>query len=222
MTISLTAHCFAASVDVDENSESFAGQISVESVSRFESRIKDKSVKWLHITSPGGDIEASLKLGKIVHQRQLNVYVDGVCASSCANYVFPAASMKVIGPNAIIGWHGGANSQSFDGIDISSLQKDSPELVLLNKLRSLEIEFFRVINVSDRLVCAGDANVVGPDVIGWTMSIQSMRRFGLENVIAIPPKKIPLTPPGRSERLLVLNPTKTCGVLQPEEQARLY
>ncbi len=215
---------FSCANGMDASTAAFIVPLSYPAVAEFERNIKNKPIKWLHITSPGGDIEAAMHLGRIVHQRRLNVYVETVCGSSCANYVFSAGSVKVIGANAVVAWHGGANSRSFSGIVIEKLKKNAPELVLLAKLRKQEAAFFRMIKVSDRLVCAGDINVQQqqPDAIGWTMSVESMRRFGLNHVIAVQPKEIPHTLPGRHERILILNPKKICGIAQAESKDRIY
>lgn len=42
----------------------------------------------------------------------LTLVVEGICLSSCANYVFTAAPRKIIRANAVVGWHGSAQQWS--------------------------------------------------------------------------------------------------------------
>lgn len=60
----------------------------------------------LVVRTGGGNAEEGLKLGRFIHDHTLDLEVDTTCASSCANYLFPAARRKVIDPGAVLGFHG--------------------------------------------------------------------------------------------------------------------
>ena len=49
-----------------------------------------------------------MDFGDWVFENQLNVKVIGRCFSSCANYVFTAAKIKVIENGALVAWYGSA------------------------------------------------------------------------------------------------------------------
>lgn len=54
-------------------------------------------VKRVRINSGGGDTVEGMNIGEFVRDRRLDVEVDGLCLSSCANYIFPAGEKKFVG-----------------------------------------------------------------------------------------------------------------------------
>ena len=60
----------------------------------------------LYVGSGGGDGYAGLAIGELVYAYQLDVHVEDLCASSCANYIFPAGKRKTLGHSAIVMYHG--------------------------------------------------------------------------------------------------------------------
>ncbi len=97
---------------IEVNTVEFRGEISDEPVRELELMLEQQAsaaVDRLVISSPGGHALAGLRIGRLVHQRQLRVVVDRVCASSCANYVITASHDVSVRPGAIVGWHGGAS-----------------------------------------------------------------------------------------------------------------
>ena len=61
----------------------------------------------LRITSGGGDGIVAVKASRLVGSLGLKLVVRGVCASSCGNYLVPAARALEVEPFSIIGLHGG-------------------------------------------------------------------------------------------------------------------
>lgn len=64
-------------------------------------------VASLQITSRGGPVRGTLQSAAIVETMQLDIEVVGVCFSSCANYVVPAARSVSVAPFSAIVLHGG-------------------------------------------------------------------------------------------------------------------
>lgn len=64
------------------------------------------------ISSGGGEINAGMKMGYWVFDNQIDVVVNGMCMSSCANYIFPAGHRKIINNGSIVAWHGSALQES--------------------------------------------------------------------------------------------------------------
>jgi hypothetical protein len=82
----------------------------------------------LSIRSKGGVTAAGMELGRWVHAQGLTVKVMEYCFSSCANYVFPAAPRKVVSNFAVIGYHGGLSSTSFQlDAEQEAMLKSMPE-----------------------------------------------------------------------------------------------
>lgn len=57
--------------------------------------------------SGGGDGAAALALGILIHRHNWDVEVVGVCASSCAIFIFPAGKTKYLNRHAMLLFHGG-------------------------------------------------------------------------------------------------------------------
>jgi hypothetical protein len=57
--------------------------------------------------SGGGNGAAALALGILIHRHHWDVEVVGLCASSCANFIFPAGKSKYLHENALLVFHGG-------------------------------------------------------------------------------------------------------------------
>lgn len=63
--------------------------------------------KRLVITSVGGPVSSALRAAQAIHQAQLDLTVLGLCYSSCANYLVPAAGSVSVAPYSAIILHGG-------------------------------------------------------------------------------------------------------------------
>lgn len=71
-------------------------------------RVYDASVTVLKVRSEGGDTEAGMLLGRFIRSKHLDLEINGLCASSCANYIFPAARRKLIARGSLLAFHGTA------------------------------------------------------------------------------------------------------------------
>ncbi len=57
------------------------------------------------LASPGGRTDIAIAIGKIVLQNSLSLEVGGVCLSSCADYILPAAKAVKLQSGSVIGFH---------------------------------------------------------------------------------------------------------------------
>lgn len=106
---------------VDKYSIKFSGEITAGDNLNLKKILK-KSDKFIFLNSEGGDAEEGLRIANLLLPNKLHVIVDGVCASSCANYLFTAGNIKEI-RNGWVGFHG----------NIVSLYKETT-----NKIKSLD------------------------------------------------------------------------------------
>jgi hypothetical protein len=84
---------------------SFTGTIEIDELSRFKDIYKPTD-ETIFLNSTGGRMDAALDIGKVlVENKKLTAVVQGLCASSCANYLFLAAKNKNI-DHGIVGFHG--------------------------------------------------------------------------------------------------------------------
>jgi hypothetical protein len=65
-----------------------------------------KEIAELRINSRGGDIPLTLQLGQSLIGRIDVLIVDGLCASSCANYILPTARRLIVEPDSLVVLHG--------------------------------------------------------------------------------------------------------------------
>jgi hypothetical protein len=181
----------------------YDGLITLGSVTSFLESVKDKRITILRINSNGGDVAAGMLLGDWVFANNISVHVPKLCLSSCANYIFSAANLKVIEEGAVVAWHGSVEQANFRYMDArySNTKKrsergeqlsldDSLELrdeAKLNrytnsqKLRKIQQEFFKKILVSEYITRAGQEPVFLERP--WTLSAKDLQAFGICNVI---------------------------------------
>lgn len=84
---------------------SIAGDVAaatVETVKRHMSGPEGAKVDTLVIYSTGGDFDALIALGRLVHARKMTVQVERVCAGACATFVAPAAKRLVAAKGSLL------------------------------------------------------------------------------------------------------------------------
>lgn len=106
----------------------FKSDITRSSVDRFFELNEIYPIDKIYISSRGGDVASGIDMGLIVYESRIDVVVDDICASSCANYIFPAASEKYIKKDSLLVWHGSAFQGNFVkageiSLEYRSLQK---------------------------------------------------------------------------------------------------
>lgn len=115
----------------------------------------------LKVRSVGGDSEAAILMGGFIHDKNLDLEVEGGCASSCANYLFPAARHKTIPAGAVLGFHGTMyltalagekemrSQLSASGMPPDEVAKRLPAMVeYINRIAKLESEYTARIGVN--------------------------------------------------------------------------
>lgn len=58
------------------------------------------------VSSPGGSVASALDMVEHMGLDRQTLVVDGLCASSCANYLFLAARWKIVPEDGMVAWHG--------------------------------------------------------------------------------------------------------------------
>lgn len=146
--------------------------------------------KRLLIDSIGGEIGAGIELGSWVRRNRLDVEVTNICASSCANYVFPAGKAKYLRKDSILLWHGSAWQTSWS----DELKLDDTFNKYITSMREKETDFFSVIEVDNLLCTYGQfkitfwdylQNMMGKGTEGYDYSVADMKKFGLSNIVLL-------------------------------------
>jgi hypothetical protein len=158
--------------------------------------------RWLEIDSGGGEVNVAMDFGDWIFHAGLGVRVSNRCLSACANYVFPAAPVKVIEPQAIVAWHGSAiqtEAASRAAID-AVIERDvlpgtdprerdairsrliADTLAYLALAEARQAAFFRRLGVDERITRVGLDHPAVTDF--WFLSVAAMARFGIDRVVA--------------------------------------
>lgn len=203
----------------------YEGILNVDGFTKIKNATKktEQDIKWFHINSAGGDIDASMDIGLWVFSRGLNVRVHNVCLSSCANYIFPAGKTKEIEKNAIVAWHGSALQDSLstpplDQIEdlLSSIEDPKEKEAQRNKIikshanyivemKQKQKAFFIKIGVDEGITIVGQTKMY--KVINfWSMSVADMAKFGIIDVKA--PDSYIKTVLSKSDQIVLLNITE--------------
>lgn len=77
----------------DGSSVDLVGTVTPTSAAEFTKAL-GKGASTVRVTVTGGDLAQGLAIGQIIHDRKLNLLIDGACAGPCADYWFPAAATR--------------------------------------------------------------------------------------------------------------------------------
>ena len=104
-----------AIITVEGTTISFVGDIESQTYRDFlyAVRGKEDQITTIRINSGGGITEQGMQIGEWVFDHKIDVIVDEICFSSCANYIFTAGKNKIIEKDAIVGWHGSEQQDLF-------------------------------------------------------------------------------------------------------------
>jgi hypothetical protein len=147
-----------------------------------------QKIESVSISSNGGDAEEAIEIGNLIKQSNLNLTVNGLCASSCANYIFTAANIKTVEVNSFVIWHGSPSTGCEHTFPDTTGMPEN-ELMALNSLmdnvRNKSDIFFNKIKVSPILTCLSKElySDLDDNIKGFTMTSQAMLYFGVNNVL---------------------------------------
>ena len=184
----------------------FAGKLSARNVELFLETVRGKKITMLVISSGSGEVDAGIKIGSWVFDNRIDVTVENLCLSSCANYVFTAGRRKIIKPGGVVAWHGAALEESgmSDEEVRASVVKDfntwpegNREKANLEDLvgkaiaqarqqgkerMGRHLDFFRKIGVDESVCRIGNEKYGAKDF--FFLSAKDMARFGISGVEA--------------------------------------
>ena len=142
------------------------------------------------VNSGGGDVSAALDIADRILKNHLNIIVDGICISSCANYMFVVGASKIVTSGSLLGFHGGpAQTMDFVFKGPRSLY-DSAFIEHRKYIKTLlerENSFFQHANVNISLLYDRPNNL--PDnhrLINsfWVYSLPTLEKYGIKNIIS--------------------------------------
>lgn len=194
-----SGHLLAAEVLRDGARLRITGEITQNLIAKIGAKDGLKDVGTIEITSPGGELLPAIVLARWIREAGVNVEVKGICASACANYIFPAGRRKLISADALLVWHGGAFQKNFvefvdefesvservdvgmgsEG-DLGYLNVNREKYVNMKVQQAQERKFYEFIGVDGRLPIIGKLDAMGKV---WTLSVDAMFRLGIKGVV---------------------------------------
>ena len=181
-----------AFVGIEDGQLIYKGEITETSNNVIFSLFRASELKpnRLLISSQGGEIGAGMDLGQWVKDNNLDVEVIRVCASSCANYVLPAANTKYLRKDSVLIWHGSA-WQSHWHVDKEHRETFKTYITLM---RQRETDFYANIAVDNLLTTYGQSkfnfldftlSLFGKETVGYDYSVADMEKLGLANIVLL-------------------------------------
>jgi len=95
---------------VDKGTIRFEGYIEEDDIARFN-EIVNEDTNTLIVRSGGGDVLAAIPIAEKIQRKKMDIVVDGLCVSSCADYFFIAAERKKVSLNSLVLLHGGITAK---------------------------------------------------------------------------------------------------------------
>lgn len=195
-TVSDTAE---TQIELDElNRLIFKGHINSEAVERLFTLYDESADKpdLLFISSQGGSIEAAMDMADWIIKNEMHVEVGSICASSCANYIFPVGQTKRLSQDSILFWHGSAWQKSFDKVTDPNSEEYIP---IIAELREREVEFFSRIGVDHVIAVYGQGKRTGVrawlrylfkgvQLQGFDYSLEDLSRMGVDDIVVLDEK----------------------------------
>jgi hypothetical protein len=97
-------------VTVQARDYKISGKITDKTYLEFKQALQDpqkKKITRVILNSPGGAFFPAMATGKLIQAYQLDVEVEKICGSSCANYLFTAGRNKYLNRRSLLIYHGG-------------------------------------------------------------------------------------------------------------------
>ncbi len=160
----------------------FVGPITRASADVIRKILAERRLTVLSMNSAGGDVEAALEIGKLIRDHGMEVEVQTWCMSSCANYVFPSGTRKVISEGAVVAWHGSPSHLHY--LDATGRGSSDPVVREHNAaLSRREAAFLRGAGVDPFVSWFGK---IAPYEVPnfYALTVADMSRFGIKNVAA--------------------------------------
>jgi len=139
---------------IDDTTLRIIGNFDKKTSAQLLAELRNEpEIDHLVITSGGGDVDASLDVARLIHERNIAIEVVDLCMSSCFNYFLLSASEIHVRPGAVIMFHGSAGTtpipfwaRPFSGRYIKRVRTEEAEfLQLVGQSENLFDSFFEEI-----------------------------------------------------------------------------
>lgn len=154
----------------------FRGHITSRSYAAVLAAAGQAPVRTLRIRSGGGEVGNAIDIARWVHRNSIDVVVDGICFSSCSNYIFPAGREKHIVAGGLVAWHGTIEHMLY--MQKGRLQTPDPTLPAIESMAARERAFYADAGINGYISWFGK---IAPYHVAnlYFLSPEDMAYFGL-------------------------------------------
>ena len=142
-------------------------------------------VRAVQVTSQGGALWVALEIAEPLSRAELPVIAQGLCISSCAQFIFMAGSPKIVAPNSVVAMHGGP--LRLDRLISGEFDAEAERNLLRESLRFYE--FYDRLDIDIDIVKTPPPSVqerlANGEIVFWAPTLEDYHRYGADNVIMI-------------------------------------
>ncbi|MGY6087187.1 ATP-dependent Clp protease proteolytic subunit [Stenotrophomonas sp. SM006] len=160
------------------------GYIDYDLADQFMTRVKNAesiglSIDLVLIESQGGELRPAIRIAKKIEELHASVAVGGMCASSCAQFVFMAGRQKLLLRQSHLLFHGGPVSEqqikrmNLSASAVSSLNRQNLEMTEFYQERNLDL---RMLTEPPAIV---QARIDAGEIVMWSWSKAELESFGV-------------------------------------------
>lgn len=154
----------------DGSTLELVGTVTPDSATQFATALA-AGATTVRATVTGGDLASGLAIGRTIHDRKLNLLIDGACAGPCADYWFPAAaSRRSTGSGS---WLGYVPDMSETGT--ATAQQQAAEAKLYTDSGLNAAKFHTALDAQLREVPGGSA---APSAAMWMPNASDLKALG--------------------------------------------
>jgi len=146
------------------------------------------------VRSGGGAAEASLPMGEALQARTATVVADGLCASSCADFILPAGKRRIVTTDTLLLYHGGVTLEALNvaAPQVEALARDDPHIGYDHTMEQNRRQLAGEIALQEQLLVKEG---ISPSLFRWMDLINHMTSAEQEahcpagsDIIAYPPE----------------------------------
>lgn len=165
---------------LDEQTLLFKGPIKFDTDQAFRAALTPQVTKVV-LDSSGGEVIAGLKMGRLIFERGLDIEVNGMCMSSCANYLFTAGKHKTVRPGSAVGFHGEPrNSKAV--MDFRKTHTSPQAVAYAAEADALADQFYADVGINPRLYAYSVGFTTSNRVQLWLPSPRELNCMGIGNL----------------------------------------
>jgi hypothetical protein len=171
---------------LNEKTVKIVGRINSGFAERF-AKLDLRKIELVILDSEGGQTSEALAIAEKIERYKLDILVDGVCFSSCANYLFVSGRKKSSTIGSLVGFHGGhSNIGSRKGESVESLVSRKnllkhEQALYLRKNVSIDLIVYSGL-ITHRVIDSSGSPKSSKYYTIWIPSKNELERLGVDGV----------------------------------------